>query len=166
MAKKKREHAPVEANLTPMIDMTFQLIIFFILAGQMANDALAKLTPPKPHVSQALEAKELDSPGKVIVNVVPKTEEQIAGNPADVGKADHYMISGKKIPSHDYKTLLATLKTAKERSGEQYKETFYVEVRADKDVRFGDVKPVMQAAAEAMILKMNISALTATNEVQ
>ena len=38
----------VEFNMTPMIDVTFQLILFFILVGQVASDALARMLVPEP----------------------------------------------------------------------------------------------------------------------
>ena len=47
MAKKSvyRTGGPavVDFNMTPMIDVTFQLILFFILVGQVASDALAQM---------------------------------------------------------------------------------------------------------------------------
>ena len=58
MARRKKIASGVEeVNLTPMIDCTFQLIIFFIISAQMTTEA-AKLLPPKPSNSLALKATQ------------------------------------------------------------------------------------------------------------
>ena len=68
MAKRKTaEGSAVDFNMTPMIDVTFQLIIFFILAGQMVNDKIKALIPPEPYESLAAE---MLGDSVVIVNIV------------------------------------------------------------------------------------------------
>ena len=43
----KRGLAKVEANLTPMIDMTFLLIVFFVLVSQVVDNESADLELPR-----------------------------------------------------------------------------------------------------------------------
>ena len=53
-----RGHAVIGINLTPMIDCTFQLIIFFILSTQLANRDLEKILLHRPVESQAHSDEE------------------------------------------------------------------------------------------------------------
>ena len=75
--KKFRSCSDVGFNMTPMIDCTFQLIIFFILVGQVANDAYAKnVKLVRPLNSQAIPASEAKVTNKNGV-IAELLEEQI-----------------------------------------------------------------------------------------
>ncbi len=147
----------VSFNMTPMIDCTFQLIIFFILASQMASESLARLQLARPYQSQAIPAEQIDSPGKVIVNVLSAVGDDEEFNPALLGKASRYQIGSVKIARDDVEGLQKLLADLKQASGVK---NFCVEVRADHRVNYSEVQPVMLAAARARIPKMNITALT------
>ena len=155
--RKRTGSGDVSFNMTPMIDCTFQLIIFFILTSQMASESLTKLDLPRPLRSQAIPSEQIDSPGKVIVNVLSAVGEGTDENPALIGKASRYQIGGLKIERGDVETLYQSLAKLKQSSGAK---EFCVEIRADHRVNFSEVQPVMLAAARAQILKMNITALT------
>ncbi len=147
-------------NMTPMIDCTFQLIIFFILAGQAASLSLARLDLHRPEQSQAIPSEEIETPRKVIVNVVAHDGDKDP-NPALLGKASRYEIEGRHIPINDTRQLVKILTTRREAAGA---EDFYVEIRADHRVSFGDVRPVMRAAADAKVVNISITALTSVGE--
>jgi biopolymer transport protein ExbD len=164
--RKKRQHEDVSANMTPMIDMTFQLIIFFILVGQMANDALARLELHKPFISQAVKAEEVDNPYKVIINVVAHDKTEVEADPLLEHRARCYIIRGKEFDIHDNRGLVEVIKEGLERTPEELKDKFYVELRADKRVRWYDVKPAVAAARDAKIPTLNISAEAELGEVQ
>ena len=157
---KSRPSGQIDFNTTPMIDVTFLLIIFFIVAGRMASSSLAQLDVPKPHRSQAIPSEKVKVE-KVIVNVLLARSEDGQANPALAGEASHYEISGVRIDLEDTETLAGELKKQHSQStaGE---EDFFVEIRADADVNFGEVEPVLWAAAEAGISKINITALLET----
>ncbi len=148
-------------NMTPMIDCVFQLIIFFILAGQVASKSLPTLALHRPDASQAIPSKEIKTPNRVIVNVLSAADENQETNPALAGEAKRYEIDGNPIPIGDFARLVKFLTRRKGQSGAG---DFYLEIRADHRVDFGDVQPVMLAAAEARIVKMNITALTVVGE--
>jgi len=148
-------------NMTPMIDVVFLLIIFFILASQMASQELVQLKLHRPQVSQARRDAELTSaPNRLIVNVVWKGDTDAeAVYPALAGQARTYRIGVVPVEVGDQETLVDVF-TARRKAAEAagHKE-FFVEIRADYRVNFGDVAPVMLAAAAARIPKMNITAL-------
>jgi biopolymer transport protein ExbD len=163
MARNRHRARPsgqVDFNTTPMIDVTFLLIVFFLVAGRIASSSLAELDVPKPHRSQAIPTDKVKVE-KVIVNVLLAKSEDGQVNPALAGEASHYEISRVKIDLDDTETLVAELKKRRSQStaGE---ENFFVEIRADAGVNFGDVEPVLWAAAEAGIPKINITALLET----
>jgi hypothetical protein len=49
MARKMKERPRMDLNLTSMMDVSFQLIIFFILITNFAAADLPELDPPDPH---------------------------------------------------------------------------------------------------------------------
>ncbi len=168
MARKKRHvGADMEINLTPMIDCTFQLIIFFILTAQMASQDIAKLVVHKPFDSMALSAEtkqgmEVNKPNQVTVNVVNEYGDQKEGrDPGRSGQPICYKIGTKTIEIGDIETLVDVFKQLKgnaEQAG--YKPgDFFLEIRADKDIEFGGVEPIMLAASESGISRMNITAI-------
>ena len=70
MARRNISHDPVEAhvNLTPMIDVTFQLIIFFMLVTELANLALAHVVLAiAPHSEVPEGTGEVH--GQLIINI-------------------------------------------------------------------------------------------------
>lgn len=169
MARKKKRDLgmAMDINMTPMIDCTFQLIIFFILTAQMASQDIAKLVIHKPHDSMALSAEteqgmDVNKPNQVTVNVVNEYGDQ--KDDRDPGRSAQpvcYKVGSLAIDIGDTETLIDIFKQRKA-SAEQagFKEgDFFLEIRADKDVEFAGVEPVMLAAAEAGISKMNITAI-------
>ncbi len=165
--KKKVSSANIEINMTPMIDCTFQLIIFFILTAQMASQDLAKLVVPKPSESMALSTEtkqgmEVNKPNQVTVNIVNEYGDQKENR--DPGRSSQpvcYKIGSQTIEIGDTAALLDIFQLRKsnaEKAG--YKAgDFYLEIRADRDIEFAGVEPVMLTAAEAGISKMNITAI-------
>ncbi|MEW6741126.1 MAG: biopolymer transporter ExbD [Planctomycetota bacterium] len=73
MAKKKRTQLETELpiNMTPMIDVVFQLIIFFMLAVDLSQKELEEITLPF-----ASEASEDENPEKsrMIININKQNE--------------------------------------------------------------------------------------------
>jgi biopolymer transport protein ExbD len=173
MAKKTREAAgDVSVNLTPMIDCTFQLIIFFILTTQFASAALAPLLPPKPKESIAQEstAQPGEATNKVIVNVVskmPLDAKEI--NPVKARKGKHYFIAGHgpegkgiiRIGAEQMLVDIFKQERALAKEAGVDPKNFQIEVRADKRVTFSYVQPIIQAAAKAGVGNMKITALVA-----
>jgi biopolymer transport protein ExbD len=66
---------PEAFGMTPMIDVTFQLILFFMLVTDMAKQQLEPLRPPS--ASKAVTGAADD--GELVVNVMPDGKVKIAG---------------------------------------------------------------------------------------
>lgn len=163
MAKRRKVGgSPGEVNMTPMIDCTFQLIIFFILTAQMASEQ-AKVLVPAPNISQALSEKDVTiTPARVTVNVVSKMGDKEENRDSiTAARVECYQVGGEKIPPEDTARLVEILTERKVSATNQgiKEKDFYVEIRGDKDIAFGGIEPVLLAAAEAKIKKMSITAI-------
>jgi len=162
----------VSFNMTPMIDCTFQLIIFFILTSQTANEAYAKnVEIIRPLNSQAIPATVAKFPNKVTVNVVSVAAGEEDADPERAAAADFYKINTEKFKVGEWDAMIEVIRLRKRDFEQQFgttpapngseEEAFFLEVRADKRVSWRDVAPVIRAGVEAGISKMNITALTA-----
>ena len=79
MGKTKLEQPNDEVDLTPMIDMIFLLIIFFILAGKITSDLRSEqITVPPTKTAQKIEIP--DDWRHVIVDVFGTTQTAAAGH--------------------------------------------------------------------------------------
>ena len=163
----------VDFNMTPMIDCTFQLIIFFILASQAANEAYAKhIRPARPYESQAVPVQIVQVPNRLVINVVSagalmdaKTQDI---DPLDFANAAYYEINRKKFDVGDMDPLIELIKNTRDKAEDaglipenDESKQFFIEVRADERISWQDVAPVIRAGVSAGIRKMNITALTA-----
>ncbi|MDP6546091.1 MAG: biopolymer transporter ExbD [Phycisphaerae bacterium] len=162
---KKNSSGSVEFNMTPMIDCTFQLIIFFILSATVLSDALADLELHRPYRSQASDDKELNKlPNRIIVNVLSEETDKKELDSGLSATAKEYMINGKSIRINDMDGLIERIRQGAIKAQDEHYKEFFVEVRADHRVSFRAVQGVLKAAASASIrgveTKMNITALT------
>jgi len=156
----------VSLNMTPMIDCVFQLIIFFVLATQAASAALSKVELARPHKSQSIPSEEVESPNRVIINVVSKDPEGKSADMMEAAEADRYEVMKERIEVGDVEKLVEIIQRRKAEAVEagsitekNMEEEFFIEIRADKRVNYQYVAPVIKAGVEAGIRKMNLTAL-------
>ena len=159
MAKKRHVGAVVDFNMTPMIDVTFQLIIFFIIAGQMASDDLAALIPPEPYESLASAALNKDR--WRIINIPSKAGNDPGAADVEAREADEWIIGGRPIPNNDQNLLITRLREeiASDNIPPEEVADLIVEIRADYRVPYKEVVPVLVAIREAGIARMNVTAI-------
>jgi biopolymer transport protein ExbD len=171
--------ADVGFNMTPMIDCTFQLIIFFMLASQVAGDAYASnVKLIRPFDSQAIPVRVAPFPNKAVVNVVSAGAGEKNPDPEMAAGVKFYKINQVKFNVGEWDRMADVIKkqrtdyekqfpasvapsaSASGKEGEDDRQ-FFLEVRADQRVKWEDVAPVIRAGVEAGISKLNITALTA-----
>jgi len=165
MAKKKLEShgGAAEVNLTAMIDCTFQLIIFFILTAQMASEQ-AKVLISTPTESMALSVLNPESapfPNKVTVNICGKfgNDKPEKRDASQSSSAEFYQIGGDRIELHEEERLIERLKAARAAALQKNPNAeFFVEIRADRDINYAGIEPVLLAAGEAKMQRMTITA--------
>jgi biopolymer transport protein ExbD len=141
----KKKAAQVDMNITPLMDVTFQLIVFFILVSNFAAAQLPELELPKP-VESVAKAVEEERP-RVVVNVVP------AGLS---GEASHLVVRGQRLARHEYQKLTDLLGAEQDKS----ELPLEVDLRADRNLFFEHVQPIMQSITRAGIARINLIAHT------
>lgn len=120
--------------MTPLIDMAFLLIVFFVLVSQVAGAEFVELSLPRPASGAAGRP---DDARRVVVNVLP----------ADGGRASGYALGGRRFePTREG---LAGLSAA---IGEAMRSSpgTEVNVRADRSTAYSWVRPAMDAVADAL----------------
>jgi biopolymer transport protein ExbD len=112
-------------NMTPMIDVVFLLIIFFLVSSHLARqETQVALELPTASTGEPLEESTLQ---RITLNVMPDGTVMLAGQP---------------IAPQD---LSAKLKFEHNRSGDDLE----VRIRGDRDVPFSVIEPLLVACAEA-----------------
>ena len=150
MAKRKKVFLPKpELNITAMMDLVLNLITFFALVANFSSQSLPKLDPPKPDGSKAAKSAATD---RITINILTDTA---LGN----GTASEIVFGITKIPMADSARITAMLEDMLARQ-KKTSDNVEIDLRADKNLRYDQVQPVMLAIVEAKIKKVNLVALT------
>ena len=131
----KKNHPDAQLDMTPMIDVVFQLIIFFITTVDMESKALE--TKVRMAMSPHGPTEEVKDPRTVVVDVDSKGAASIMRTPLNDGQ------------------LYTVLRNAATSSG----QSTPVVIRADQDVLHQDVKRVMDVIGKAGLWKIRFAAL-------
>jgi biopolymer transport protein ExbD len=129
MRVKRPESTTVSANMTPMIDMVFNLLIFFILTAQFVSLETEDVVLP---ISKMGEVKDYTNFRNIVINIVHPEDPQI-------------MVMHKVMTPPE---LTEFLKSVHDDAGQQ---SVNVILRADADVPYEDVARVMLATGAAKI---------------
>jgi len=127
-------------NMTPMIDVVFQLLIFFMICSDMSINDVAKLTLPT--ASQAVPDKgeihrqtiNIEKDGSIYVGKVQVSLDQLEDEVLRV-EAEIYKGRGENASSE--KPIL---------------------IRADREVKFGVIQRIMEKCAKHKIYKLSFGA--------
>ena len=124
---------PIAANLTPMIDVTFLLIIFFVLVSQIVEVENADLDLPRPQEAASVPPGEQP---RIVINVL-----RGAG-----GDAVGYRLSNQR-----YMADTAGLEALARNLAAMYQQNpaLGVNLRADRRTDYRWVEPVFQAVSAA-----------------
>lgn len=124
---QRHRAAPVRVNMTPMIDVTFLLIIFFLLSSRLAQQE-TQLELDLPTAASGRQAVDDERP-RLSVNV------QSDGS---------VMLGSTETPPEE---MGRRLRIERERLGSGLE----VRIRADRSVPYDVVEPILLACAEADI---------------
>ncbi len=144
MASRARHKPGIQPNLTPMVDVVFLLIVFFIVVAQITTNERLELILPK-----LFEARTVD-PGeerRIVVNVVPQAEI------AEIGGA--FLMSGDVFADDNagVGALIDRLSAIRARD-----PGISVSVRADRVEHYDRVHTALRACAEAGMARVNLIA--------
>lgn len=129
----KRGNAEVNANLTPMIDVTFLLIVFFVLVSQIVEVENVEMNLPEP--IEAL-TEPTGEEQRAVINVVPGQTDSIEGYRVGTNQFPGGAEGVEALTEHLTAMFLANPDIA-------------VNLRADRRTHYRWVQPAMQAVVNA-----------------
>ncbi|HWC88784.1 MAG TPA: biopolymer transporter ExbD [Pirellulales bacterium] len=129
-------HASLEFNMTPMIDVTFLLIIFFLLASHFAQQEV-QLDLDLPSAASGQPIKESQA-RRITINVL-----------AD-GQA---LLGGQRLAGPELSRRIEFESRQLASPGEELE----VRIRTDRSAPYRDVEPILLACARAGIWKVSFS---------
>lgn len=148
----KKGPAKAEADLTPMIDVTFQLIIFFLLINNIITEEAVEMLVP---VLDDPKTQELAEIPRIVVNVAPMPYDKSREDSPlmHAGNAQFVKVGMDQFSVDQMGEIEASLRQAREKNPE-----VEVLLRADSALHYEEVQPVMAAIANAGIQVINLVA--------
>ena len=132
----QRGAARIEANLTPMIDMTFLLVVFFVLVSTISEVESVEMQLPEPNPTASTPpTDEL----RTVINIIPDAQ----------GEATGYRLNGLDLPLDS-----AGVSEMKQRITELYvtNPELQINLRADRRTQHQYIAPVLKTVTEAATL--------------
>jgi len=129
----RRRDNGVRFNLTPLIDIVFNLIVFFALASLYVRKETAQ--PVALPAAHEFDTNENAAPRRLTITLGPDRR---------------IFVAGEQVAASDVERLLI------ERAGRE-PQTLDVRLRADRSVPFADVKPVILACAQNGITNLKVA---------
>ena len=120
-------------NMTPMIDVVFLLIIFFLVSSHLAKQE-AQLELPLPTADSG-ETPVVTTAPRLTINVLADGSVNLAGKPTSLEQ------------------LVERLNTRRLEETEELE----IQIRTHQDVPFADFEPVMLACTNAGVWNINIA---------
>jgi biopolymer transport protein ExbD len=137
MRLPQRRPLTAQINMTPMIDVTFQLIIFFLLSSRLAQQ----------------EALELDLPTAVSsTSSADDDRPRLSINVSLNGQV--FFGSTQALPSE----MARLLRRERDRLGSDLE----IRIRADRLVPYGVIEPILLACADANIWNVTFAVIERT----
>jgi biopolymer transport protein ExbD len=117
---------PVGFNLTPMIDVVFNLIVFFLVASHFSS---AQPSDPVdlPAATQAGDGDE--DPRRLVISVLPDGAWKVGDEQIDLATVEAMIADGRGDGS----------------------QPFAVHIRGDRDVPYQFIEPLLTACANSSV---------------
>jgi biopolymer transport protein ExbD len=159
--KPRGQSGEVNINMTPMIDMVFQLIIFFILTTTFVKAELARMDIPKPHEPWTPKKEKRDEPNVIMLQAVSKADlpkdPDGWGDASQAAELSHYQLGAREFSVQQVRTdMVEAIKERRDQAAELGYEEFKVQIRADRRLQTMYVQPLMEAAYRAGITDMEV----------
>lgn len=135
MAKHRKRPDEPGINMTPMIDVVFQLIIFFVITVDMQNERLEEIL----RLAMAPHAEPVQVKDPREINI-------------DVDRRGRVMISRTLLRHDQLRAILS-------KSVADFGQRFPVVIRADGEVTHDHVRQVMDVCTEAGLWQIRFGAI-------
>ncbi len=134
-APLQRREAQYGCNMTPMIDIVFQLIIFFLVASHLARqETQVQLALPSAATGRRPAEEDVR---RVVVNVLPEGRIQLGGQVVGPDRAAEIIAYESARADRDVE----------------------VRIRTDRRVPYRLVEPIMIACAKAGVWKVTFAVI-------
>ncbi|MCC6580462.1 MAG: biopolymer transporter ExbD [Phycisphaeraceae bacterium] len=143
-----------QMNMTPLIDVTFQLIIFFMLVNNIIAEENVSMIVPSLENPRTRELGEVE---RVTINMSPQefnNRERTSRDPLSFpGEVVFVKIGMTQFQTNDLEAITAALKDAK-----AHNPNVEVLLRGDAALYYKSVEPIMAAVNAAGISTVNLVA--------
>lgn len=129
------ERGSLSFNMTPMIDIVFLLIIFFILSSHFARQE-TQLELALPEAASGQEAA-VDETRRLIVSVMPDGQLQLAGAALDAVQLQQRIAYESQQAGGDLE----------------------VRIRSDRQAPYRQIEPILVACARAGVWKVTFAVM-------
>jgi biopolymer transport protein ExbD len=120
-------------NLTPMIDMVFLLIIFFIVSNNMIQqDNAVAVDLPEAETGTLPEEQQTR---RLTVSVPGAGTLYVGAEPVEKERLRHLMVESRK----------------------DWGEDAEIRIRTNKNVPYGEIRPILRMAAERGIIRVSLA---------
>jgi biopolymer transport protein ExbD len=131
----RRRSGSLGFNLTPMIDVVFNLIVFFLVASHFSQ-AQSDVPVALPKATQA-SAGEAD-PDRLTITVTSEGRWSVAGKPV----------------------ALADIETMIKEGADRAPGVFSVHIRGDRSARYEFIEPLLLASARNQVTSVRFNVLS------
>ena len=129
MARRGTPTSAITANMTPMIDVTFLLIVFFVVVSQIVDrDAVSMDLPTPEHAASGIP----EEAEHVTINLVP----------FEGGDIERIVVGGHEIASDAMDELAAIVQTRLQGGATD------IHLRADRATNYSHIYKVLEAIRE------------------
>ena len=142
-ARRKPRKGGIESNLTPLVDVVFLLLIFFVLVAQITSAERIALELPEV-IDPPIDGR--DSDRRVIVNIVPRDE---------AGDTRWAQVGAIEIPPGEPGEARLAEVLAAARAGDP---DLKVVIRAQRTEPYDRVFPAMEACRTAGVSSARLAA--------
>lgn len=125
-------------NMTPMIDVVFLLIIFFLVSSHLARQEV-QLELDLPPAASGLSPQEDDRMRRVVVNVLPEATD-----------GRRIMVGGSLLTAVELAELVAY--ESRQSAGQ-----LEVRIRGDRAAPYGQIEPILLACARSGVWKVTFA---------
>ena len=153
-----RGPAKAEMNVTPLIDVTFLLIIFFMVISNFITEESVEMIVP---VLEEPKVREFERMNRVVINIAPQryTKSDRGDDHLEwSGEPEYVKIGSQYFAMDQMGQVTAVLRrtVAEGPKDEQGGSKMEVVLRADSALNYESVQPVMAAIAHAGVGKLHL----------
>jgi biopolymer transport protein ExbD len=130
----------LEPNMTPMIDVIFQLLIFLMVANDLSRKEIEDLKLPEAIHAEEDKGAQLEE-RRVIVNLLKGKD----------GQPPKLRVKGKEMNLNQFAQELRIVARQHTEPESPNASSIFVLIRADTGARWQDVQYVMQVCADPSI---------------